>query len=234
MSIAQVKRALREHANKNIAEHSARFFKTGPGEYAEGDKFIGVRVPKIRRVAKEYRELSLESVLKLLQSGIHEERFLALSILVLKYEKGDEREQKSIYHQYLKHTKFINNWDLVDTSCHKIVGPYLLERDRKPLYRLAMSEDLWERRISIISTYYFIKQKDLDDTFGLAKILLRDSHDLIHKAVGWMLRECGKVNQSAEDDFLKSHYKDMPRTMLRYAIEHFPNSKRVKYLQGAV
>jgi 3-methyladenine DNA glycosylase AlkD len=183
---------------------------------------------------KQYQDTPIGEVMKLLRSAIHEERLLALLMLVQRYEKGDEGLKKKIYDLYLKNIRFINNWDLVDLSAPNIVGPYLLDRSRKPLYELAKSRDLWKRRIAILSTFPFIRRNEFADTLRISGMLLADKHDLIHKAVGWMLREVGKRDLSAEEKFLQRHYKSMPRTMLRYAIERFPESKRQKYLNNKV
>ena len=234
MTIQKIKTKLKQIANKEKAEVLQRFFKTGPGEYGEGDVFIGVKVPDLRKVAKDFRDLAAEDVIVLLESIIHEERLLALLILVRKYVKGNETAKKRIYRLYLKKTKFINSWDLVDGSAHHIVGDYLMDKNKAPLYRLAKSEDLWERRIAILATFYFIKHGKYEETLKIAKILITDEEDLIHKAVGWMLREIGKRDMIFEEMFLKQHYKEMPRTMLRYAIEKFPESKRQKYLKGEI
>jgi 3-methyladenine DNA glycosylase AlkD len=224
---------LKELGDRDIAAHSQRFFKTGKGEYGEGDRFLGIRVPTIRKCVNEYKEISLKDTLKLLQSPFHEARQLALLILVAKYSSANmETEQEAIYQSYLKFTKFINNWDLVDCSAEHIVGKHLLLKDRKPIYRLARSPSLWERRISVMSTFHFIKKEDFSDTLAIAEFLLNDKEDLIHKAVGWMLREVGKRNWSAEEEFLEKYYKEMPRTMLRYAIEKLPESERLLYLHG--
>lgn len=220
--------------NKAIAEHSQRFFKTGKGDYGEGDKFLGIRVPVLRKQAKLYKDVSFEVVSQLLFSEYHEERLLSLLILVLQYANGNAKQQQSIYRFYLKHTNLVNNWDLVDTSAEHIVGAYLFSRSRKPLYRLARSKLLWERRIAIMSTYNYIKKNEFDDTLKLAQILHQDSEDLIQKAVGWMLREVGKRQLDLEEEFLKQHYHNMPRTMLRYAIEKFSPEKRKAYLAGTV
>jgi len=234
VSLKDVKAHMQELSNPKIAEHSLRFFKTGPGEYGEGDVFLGIRVPVTRKVARKFRELPFEQVLQLLQSKYHEERLLALFMLVALFKKGDDKEQKSIYDAYLGHTDTINNWDLVDGSAHQIVGGYLFERDRKRLYQLAKSKSLWERRISMIATYTFIKKDDFEDTLRLSEILLTDEEDLMHKAVGWMLREVGNRQLEVEEKFLRKHYKKMPRTMLRYAIEKFEEKKRKGYLHGKV
>ena len=234
MTVQKIKTKLKQIANKEKAEVLQRFFKTGPGEYGEGDVFIGVKVPDLRKVAKDFRDITTEDVIVLLESAIHEERLLALLILVRKYVKGNETAKKRIYRLYLKKTKFINSWDLVDGSAHHIVGDYLMDKNKAPLYRLAKSEDLWERRIAILATFYFIKHGKYEETLKIAKILITDEEDLIHKAVGWMLREIGKRDMIFEEMFLKQHYKEMPRTMLRYAIEKFPEPKRQKYLKGEI
>ena len=210
-----------------------RFFKTGKGEYGEGDRFLGIRVPVIRQCVREYRAISLEDSTELLKSPFHEARLLALLIMVAKYSSAKvNAEQEAIYRAYLCNTAFINSWDLVDCSAEQIVGAHLFFRDRKPIYRLVRSKSLWERRIGIISTFHFIKKKDFPDTLECARLLLNDKEDLIHKAVGWMLREVGKRDLDAEEKFLARYYKQMPRTMLRYAIERFPEEERLAYLHG--
>ena len=231
---AQIRDRLRQLANKETANALQWFFKTGPGEYGEGDVFIGIKVPPLRRLAAEFKNASFETIEDLLQSKIHEERSLALMILVRQFASADDAGRQRIYDFYLTHTASINNWDLVDGSAPYIVGPYLWRRSLKQLYAYAKSPSLWERRISIISTLYFIKQNDFEDALKIARILLADEHDLIHKAVGWMLREIGKRDVNVEQAFLKSHYRTMPRTMLRYAIERFPENLRKKYLLGTV
>lgn len=232
MTSQVIKRRLRQFASKEKARVLQRFFKTGPGEYGEGDIFLGVVVPDIRSVAKEFQSAPLREVILLLRSAIHEERLLALFMLVSAYARGDDYLKKNIYSLYLRNTKYINNWDLVDLSSPNIVGAHLLDRSRIPLYTFAKSRDLWKRRIAMLATFHFIKQNDFNDTLCLSKILLTDEHDLIHKAVGWMLREVGKRDLSAEEKFLQQHFRKMPRTMLRYAIERFPEGKRRKYLDG--
>jgi len=234
MTIQQIKKQLTQLAKKEKAEILQRFFKTGPGEYGEGDVFIGVKVPDLRKVAKDFHDIAIKDVIILLESAIHEERLLALLMLVSKYVKGNETAKKEIYKLYLKKTTFINNWDLVDVTAQHIVGDYLMDKNKSPLYRLTKSKDLWERRIAVMATFCFIKRERYEDTLKIAKILLNDKEDLIHKAVGWMLREIGKRNMVIEEAFLKQHYKEMPRTMLRYAIEKFPESKRQQYLKGEI
>ena len=221
---------LKNLASKEKAVILSRFFKTGKGQYGEGDVFLGIVVPNQRKVAEKYRNLSLKGVQKLLSSKIHEHRLTALFILIDRYKKGDKKTKRKIFDFYLKNTKNINNWDLIDLSAPNIVGDYLIKKEKKLLYRLARSKSLWERRIAILATYVFIKNYQYKDTLKIAKILLKDSHDLIHKAVGWMLREVGKRNLKAEESFLKKHYKGMPRTMLRYAIEKFDEKKKRFYM----
>jgi 3-methyladenine DNA glycosylase AlkD len=232
--IVEVKKELERFANPERAKIHQKFFKTGKGEYGEGDVFLGVVVPDLRKIAKKYKDIELKELKTLLNSKIHEERFVSLLILIDKFEKKDEKEKKEVVDFYLENLKNINNWDLVDVSAHKILGSYLFDKDRKVLYNLATSKNLWEKRISVIATLYFISKNDFSDTLKISEVLLKDKHDLIHKAVGWMLREVGKRDLQIEEDFLKKHYKKMPRTMLRYAIEKFPEEKRQKYLKGEV
>ncbi len=227
-------RRLRSLADPKVAAILARFFKTGPGQYGEGDRFIGVKVPASRKVAKEFKRLPLTEVECLLHLEIHEERLLALVILVGQFEKGDDAGRKAIYDLYLANTRHINNWDLVDLSAPQIVGGYLETRSRKPLDRLAKSASLWERRISILATHWFIRHGDLADTIRIAEKLLSDKEDLIHKAVGWMLREVGKRDVAVLEEFLGQHCRVMPRTMLRYAIERFSEERRRAYLDSTV
>jgi len=232
--LSQLKKDLKKAGNKKQAKLLQRFFKTGKGEYGEGDIFLGIKVPIQREISKKYCGLNLPKIQDLLNSKIHEHRLVALIILVNKYKKADEREKARIFNFYLKNTKKINNWDLVDTSAHKIVGDFLLDKKRKILYDLAESKNLWEKRISIISTFAFIDNHEFDDSLRISRILLKDEHDLIHKAVGWALREIGKKDQKVEEKFLKQYYKKMPRTMLRYAIERFEEKKRLRYLKGKI
>lgn len=229
-----ITKALQDLGDPAIAEHSQRFFKTGKGEYGEGDRFLGIRVPALRRQAKRCKELPLSETEKLLRSPLHEVRLCALFILVEHFRKGDSKLRQKIYRCYLDNTHYINNWDLVDGSAPQIVGAYLQDRSRRPLYRLARSTDLWERRIAVMATLTFIKEGDFDDTLALAERLLDDREDLMHKAVGWMLREVGNRHRPTEEQFLARHYNDMPRTMLRYAIEKFPERRRQQYLRGRV
>jgi len=244
MIAEDLKKELSIYADFEKANILQGFFKTGFGQYGEGDIFLGVIVPNTRKVAKKYIDLSLIEIKKILYSKVHEERLCALLLLVEKYNKADETERKNIFNFYIKNAKQANNWDLVDLSAPKIVGEYLLNNDKSPsqiksqfngvniLYKFAESKNLWEKRISILSTYTFIKNGQYKDTFKIAEILMKDKHDLIHKAVGWMLREVGKKSLKDEEVFLKKHYQNMPRTMLRYAIEKFPEEKRKKYLKG--
>jgi 3-methyladenine DNA glycosylase AlkD len=234
MFLREIRTRLDKLGDKERAEISQRFFKTRPGEYGEGDIFLGIRVPEIRKLVKAFHYITMKDVKQLLQSVIHEERLLALLILVCNYSKGDESVKKSVYDLYLMNTQFINNWDLVDVSAQHIVGAFLMDKSRRPLYRLARSKSLWERRISIMSTFHFIKHDELTETLKISEMLISDEEDLIHKAVGWMLREVGKRHIKTEEEFLKDHYKKMPRTMLRYAIEKFPESKRQRYLKGKI
>jgi 3-methyladenine DNA glycosylase AlkD len=234
-SAAAIRARLRDFANPDIASHSARFFKSGAGEYGAGDRFLGVRVPDLRRVAREFRAAPLGAALSLLRSTLHEERLLALVLLVERFERGGEDERARIYEHFRKHTpRYVNNWDLVDTSAAPIVGAYLETRDRGPLYDLARSQSLWERRVAIIATFEYIKKGAFEDTLKLARILLRDGEDLLHKAVGWMLREVGNRDRATLERFLRQHHAAMPRTMLRYAIEKLPERRRLAYLRGTV
>jgi 3-methyladenine DNA glycosylase AlkD len=226
---------LRELGNAEIARHSLKFFKTGPGQYGAGDRFLGIRVPALRAVAKKHQEISIDDATELLRSEFHEERLTALFILVRRYQRSkDADEQEAIFRLYRTSMRWINNWDLVDCSAEHIVGAHLRERDKRPLYKLAGSASLWERRIPMMATFHFIRHHEFDDALGIAEILLPDLEDLIHKAVGWMLREIGKRNIEAEERFLKRHCRRMPRTMLRYAIEKFPEEKRQRYMKGQV
>ena len=226
---------IRALANKEIAKHSLRFFKTGKGEYGHGDIFLGVRTPQIRLIAKKHIGISTTEMKTLIKSKYHEERLLGLIILVNKYSKAkDEKSKNQLYKIYVSSFKYVNNWNLVDVTCPHIIGKHLMDNDRSILYSWAKSDDLWTKRIAIVSTHWFIRKNDLQDTFKIAEMLLNDEHDLIHKAVGWMLREAGKRDLEKEEIFLKKHYKNMPRTMLRYSIEKFPEPKRQKYLKGKI
>ena len=225
-----VKSDLQEAADLIHAEKLQGFFKTGNGEYGEGDIFLGVRVPVQRKIAKKHRNIPLDDVLDLLQSNIHEYRLTSLFILTYQFTKGDKQKKEEIVRIYLENTEFINNWDLVDSSAHKILGAFLIDKPREVLYKFARSESLWERRISIVSTFSFINRGDLTDAVALAKILMNDDHDLIHKASGWVLREVGKRNIDKLISFLDEYYLEMPRTMLRYAIEKLSEDQRKYYL----
>lgn len=227
---------LHKLADKERAEKSLYFFKTGKGEYGHGDHFLGVRSPEIRILAKKYVDISTLEVRKLVKSKYHEERLLGLIIIVNKYKAAskDEKEKERLYKVYISLFKYINNWDLVDVTCPHVVGKHLMDKSRKELYVWARSEDLWTKRIAMISNWWFVRNGDLKDVYKLAKILLKDEHDLMHKAVGWMLREAAKKDLVQTEEFLKKHYSNMPRTMLRYAIEKFPEVKRQKYLKGGI
>jgi 3-methyladenine DNA glycosylase AlkD len=231
---AAIRRRLAAHAEPGRVPLLLRFFKTGPGQYGEGDVFAGVRLSAIRKVCRDCRGAGLDAIRPLLRSRVHEERLLALLLLVDAFRRGDEASRRHIFRFYLAHTAFINNWDLVDSSAPSIVGAWMYERSRTPLRRLATSTSLWERRIAILATAYFIRQGDLEETFRIADMLIDDPHDLIHKAVGWMLREAGNRNGAAERRFLRTRYRRMPRTMLRYAIEKFPAAERRRYLAGEI
>ena len=228
--LSQLKKDLQRLKNPEKAKLLARFFKTGKGEYGEGDVFLGIMVPDSRKIAIKYKNLSFSEIKTLLNSKIHEGRLIALLILVNNYNNGGNKEKGKIFDFYLKNTKKINNWDLVDLSAHKIVGAHLIGKDKSILYKLVKSDNLWERRIAVIATFNFINNNKFDDSLKISRLLLNDKHDLIHKAVGWMLREIGKKNQSVEEKFLNKYYKKMPRTMLRYAIERFDENKRKFYL----
>ena len=233
--VAAIRAELRTLANPAIAAHATRFFKTGPGEYGEGDRFLGIRVPVLRRVARERRAASVTTMFALLRSSLHEERLLALLLLVAAFRPADERGRERIYRGYARVIRrYVNNWDLVDTSAPDIVGQFLEHRSRQPLFALARSSNLWERRVAMLATFWFIRRNDFADTFAIAELLLADEHDLIHKAVGWMLREAGKRDPKAAQRFLDRHHRAMPRTMLRYAIEKLPAAKRDAYLEGSV
>jgi 3-methyladenine DNA glycosylase AlkD len=228
---AKIRTELKRLADPDKARLLSGYFKTGPGEYGEGDIFLGLTVPALRKVASRHVDTPLREIRSLLSSGVHEERFLALKILVSKYESGSAAERKLIYDFYMAHLRHINNWDLVDTSAPYIVGRHLEDKSRAILARLASSGNLWERRISILATFYFIRQNDFNDSITIAGKLIDDHEDLIRKAVGWMLREIGKRDIRVEKSFLNKHRKVMPRTMLRYAIERFPESERTKHLK---
>ncbi|MBF0449675.1 MAG: DNA alkylation repair protein [Candidatus Magnetomorum sp.] len=228
----EIHSAIRRHQDVQRATHCQNFFKTGKGEYGEGDLFLGVRVPELRKLSTTYKHISLDDAVYFLKSRYHEDRQFALFVLILQFKKAAPDIREKIYQVYLDHTRYINNWDLVDASAHQIVGYYLSDKDRSMLYDLVQSDDLWERRIAIIATFFFIKTNDFHDALKLSEILLPDTHDLIHKAVGWMLREIGKRDLKTEKTFLNKHYPNIPRTALRYAIEKFPEPERKKYLSG--
>lgn len=234
MTATEIRARLRKMGNPQRAAISQRYFKTGPGEYGEGDIFLGLSVPQLRKLAVEYQNIETAEILELLRSPVHEERLLALLALVRVYSRGDKDTKRKVYELYLENTRFINNWDLVDASAHHIVGHYLADKNKKPLYALAKSSSLWERRISIISTFWFIRSGEFSETLKISKLLLSDKEDLIHKAVGWMLREVGNRDRASAESFLIGHCKRMPRTMLRYAIEKFPEPQRQMYLKGEI
>lgn len=230
--LIQLKQELQKAGDPEKAKIYYRFFKTGKGEYGEGDVFLGITTPKNKEIAKKHLDLSLSDIEEMLNSKIHEHRSCVLTILVRKFQKANELEKKKIFELYLKNAKKINNWDLVDCSAPNIVGEYLLNRknERKILYKLANSDNLWEKRISMLATYTFIRAHQFEDTINLSEILMNDKHDLMHKAVGWMLREMGKRDVKILEKFLDKHAHYMPRTMLRYSIEKFDETKRKYYL----
>jgi 3-methyladenine DNA glycosylase AlkD len=237
MNVEQLQAEFRACADAADAVNLARFFKTSPGQYGYGDIFLGIRVPVIRSFVKKYgSEIKLSVTEELLRSEYHEERLLALLIMVHKFKGGDAAVRQAVYELYLANTKQVNNWDLVDLSAEHIVGGWLYDKKIciRGLQSLALSELLWDRRIAIISTFHFIRKNRFDDTFVIAETLLHDNQDLIHKATGWMLREVGNRDRAVEESFLRKHYKEMPRTMLRYAIERFPEPLRLAYLKGTV
>ena len=232
MKLNELRIEIKNNANPLKANVLQRFFKTGPGQYGEGDVFYGIMVPVQRSIAQKYKDVPLTDIKKLLDSPVHEERLIGLLILVEQVKKAGESKKEEIFNFYHSNRKRINNWDLVDLTADRISGSYLFDKDKSILYKLAESDDLWERRIAVMSTFHFIKNNSFDDTLRISEILLHDNHDLIHKAVGWMLREIGKRDLKTEEKFLLIHYKNMPRTMLRYAIEKFPEPKRLAYLKG--
>jgi 3-methyladenine DNA glycosylase AlkD len=225
----EIQQRLRSLADPAVAASSACFFKK---EHARGDVFLGLRAATLHALSREYRELPLREVEALLQAGIHEERMLALLILVVAFRKASASARKAMHDFYLGHTSQVDNWDLVDASAPTLVGAYLLDKSRKPIHRLAKSEDLWERRIAIVATQHFIRQDDFADTLKIAETLLPDEEDLIHKATGWMLREVGKRDRTTLERFLRQHCRQMPRTMLRYALERFSKEEQQMYLKG--
>ncbi|OIO39934.1 DNA alkylation repair protein [Candidatus Pacearchaeota archaeon CG_4_9_14_3_um_filter_31_7] len=228
--LSQLKKELESLADSEKAKVYQRFFKTAKGEYGEGDVFLGLKVPKLREIAKKYYCLDLRQLKELMDSSIHEHRMIALFILIKKYNKSNETNKRKIFKLYIKNIKNINNWDLVDLNAPNIVGTHLINKDRKILYDFAKSDNLWKKRISVLACFAFIKNKDFKDTLKISEILLKDKHDLIHKAVGWMLREIGKRDLTTLETFLKKHYKSMPRTMLRYSLEKLPEEKRNFYM----
>jgi 3-methyladenine DNA glycosylase AlkD len=234
MTASNALQQLQALADEKTATALRRFFKTGPGQYGEGDQFLGVKVPPLRKLARVFRGLPLAEADVLLQSPFHEARALALLILVDAFQRGDAKLKKEIHELYLSRTAFVNNWDLVDCSAEHVVGGFLVGRKRGLLKRLARSASVWERRIAMLATFHFIKRREFFDALDVAAALLYDRHDLIHKAVGWMLREVGKRDPAALEGFLWNHYRWMPRTMLRYAIERFPEPRRKQYLTGEV
>ncbi|MFQ6677515.1 MAG: DNA alkylation repair protein [Fidelibacterota bacterium] len=221
-------------SNPDIALHSQRFFKTGKNEYGEGDLFLGIRVPVVRKAVKKFKLAPIKAIEELLHSEYHEIRLFSLLWLVDRFNKATPDDQENIYHLYIKNMPYINNWDLVDSSAHHIVGAYLENKDKTLLDDCSKSDSLWSRRIAIMATFYYIKRNHFTDALHISETLLNDPEDLIHKAVGWMLREIGKRDLKIETEFLKSHYKQMPRTMLRYAIEKFNFEERHKYLNGNI
>lgn len=229
-----MRKDLRGLADQRVAEHSARFFKCGAGEYGEGDRFLGIRVPVLRKKVTKYRAAPEAATISMLKSTYHEERLFAVLLLVEQYKRGDAAKKDRIYEIYLEHRAYVNNWDLVDSSAHKIIGPHLKHKSRRVLYELAASPSLWDRRIAMLATYHYIQQDNFGDALKLAAILRNDEHDLIHKAVGWMLREIGKHDIQVAENFLRANYKEMPRTMLRYAIEKLPTERRKAYLRGQI
>lgn len=233
--VVEMRAVLREVADPEKAAFAQRFFRTGPGEYGEGDRFLGIRVPELRRIAKRFRELPLVDITEMLRSPWHEERFVALVMLVDRHRRADLSERQAIHEFYLANTSRVNGWDLVDVSAEHLVGGHLDPHDPDTLVlleRLADSASLWERRIAIIATFHWIRRGIFDPTMVIAARLVHDPHDLIHKAVGWMLREVGNRDPAREEAFLREHCLTMPRTMLRYAIERFPEDRRRMYLEG--
>jgi 3-methyladenine DNA glycosylase AlkD len=230
----KIKKDLSKLKNSEKAEIWSGFFKTGKGQYGEGDVFLGITVPEQRTIANQYSELPLRDLKKLLASNIHEHRLTSLLILIIKYRQADASGKRELFNFYLNNRKHINNWDLIDLSAPSIVGNYLLKKDKSVLYKLVESDNIWERRIAILSTFEFIKNNEFRVSLKIAELLINDKHDLLHKAVGWMLREIGKRHMLTEKKFLKKYYKKMPRTMLRYAIEKFPENIRQGYLKGRI
>ena len=234
MTLAEIQARLEEAGNADIAAHSARFFRTGPGEYGEGDQFRGIRVPVLRKLARSCDAADMSVVEQLLMSPWHEDRLCALFMLIRRYERGDDAQKEAVFALYLKRVEYVNNWDLVDSSAHKIVGAHLESGEKRLLFDWILDESLWKRRIAVIATYWYIKRGRFDELLKMAEQLLGDDQDLIHKAVGWMLREVGKKELAVEEAFLRRHYRNMPRTMLRYAIERFDEKTRKDYLEGRI
>jgi 3-methyladenine DNA glycosylase AlkD len=234
MTLTELRADFRGLGNPDDVENLSRFFKCGTGEYGEGDRFLGIRVPVTRKAVKRYRGVAQKTILSLLRSPYHEERLLAVLLLVDNYERGDAAIRQAIFETYLANREGLNNWDIIDSSAYKIVGPWLADKPRDVLYELAAAKSLWDRRIAMLSCYHFIKHKDFEDALRIAALLRDDSEDLIHKAVGWMLREIGNRDRSREEQFLKKYYAKMPRTMLRYAIEKFSKDERRAYLDGRI
>lgn len=234
MTLAEIQARLEAAGNAGIAAHSARFFRTGPGEYGEGDRFRGIRVPVLRKMARTCDAADMSVAEQLLMSPWHEDRLCALFILVRRYERGDAAQKEAVFALYLKRVGYVNNWDLVDSSAHKIVGAHLESREKRLLFDWVRDESLWKRRIAVLATYWYIKRGRFDEILAMAEQLLDDDQDLMHKAVGWMLREVGKKDLAVEQAFLNRHYHNMPRTMLRYAIERFDEKTRKDYLEGRI
>lgn len=228
--LKQLQQQLNQLKNPTKAKILQNFFKTAPGQYGAGDIFLGVTVPQQRQLAKQYTHLKLNQLQKLLRSPIHEYRLTSLLILVKQYQTANQTDKEKIYNFYLANSPYVNNWDLVDLTAPKIVGDYLLNKSKQPLFKLACSHNLWQRRIAIVATFEFIKNNQFEPTLKIARLLLNDQHDLIHKATGWMLREVGKRNQLLLEKFLTQHLKQLPHTTLRYAIEKFSEKKRKYYL----
>lgn len=235
-TLAEIQTRLAGLANKNAAAQHARYLQAFPGGYGAGDQFLGIKVPTLRKLSREFKQLPLSDCTRLLRSKLHEERMLALFILCLRYSAKKSTEKEAIYRLYTANLRYVNNWDLVDSSAPNIVGAHMLAgmAPTKPLIGWAASKNVWERRVSILATLAFIRTEDFKPTLRLARVLLQDDHDLIHKAVGWMLREAGQKDRAVLEEFLAQHYKTMPRTMLRYAIEKFPPPKRQAYLKGTL
>ncbi len=232
MCAADVQRELERLADPDKATQLARYFQAVPGGYGEGDRFRGVRVPELRKLARRFRALPLDEVTPLLTSPWHEDRMVALLVMALQFPRATEAHRERLFGTYMGHLRFVNNWDLVDTSAEHVVGAFLRDRDKAPLDALAGSQDVWERRVAVLATFGYIKAGAFDETLRLADRLLGDPHDLVHKAVGWMLREVGQRDRDRLEAFLRPRYARMPRTMLRYAIEQLPEERRQDYLKG--